>query len=330
MKSISKFLTGSVLALAALATAGTAFAEDWPPPKMTVVITHGNGGTTGRLARAFGEIWQEHLHTKFIFENKKGASTRIGYDYFMNKPQDGSVLLASNLSTAAIMYKQQKPGWKWEESVVPLGLYSIDPGVIFVRKDSPYKTLGEVVEAAKKKPMTYALSQWQSEDNLLIHQIMDLTGAKFEVIPHDVSTQALSQVIGGNIEVGALKVGPASNGGDAIRMLALAQPTNPIKNITGDIPTVSEAIGQKVMNVASYRAFSVHKAWADQHPKEVEILIDTFKKTLADPRYIEAALKAGTSTELLGGRTSQEIQDEVVEPVWTNFEKFGDVFSKGN
>lgn len=328
MKNLKRILTSTVVALATIAASGIAAAEDWPPAKMKVIITHGNGGTTGRLARAFGEIWQEHLKTKFIFENKSGASTRIGHDLFMNQPKDGSVLLAANISTAAIMYKQQKPSWVWEDSFVPLGLYSIDPGVIFVRKDSPYKTLGDVIAAAKKAPMTYSLSQWQSEDNLLIHQIMDVTGAKFEVIPHDVSTQALSQVIGGNIEVGALKVGPASSGGDAIRMLAIALPTNPIKKITGDIPTVAEAIGHKVMNVAAYRAFSVHKEFADKHPEHVKTLIETFKQTLADPRYIEAALKAGTSTELLESRTSKEIQEEIVEPVWANYEKFGDVFNQ--
>lgn len=328
MISISRLFTGSIVALGILAAAGVSAAADWPPAKMKVVITHGNGGTTGRLARVFGEIWQEYLNTTFIFENKSGASTRIGHDYFMNLPKDGSALLAANISTAAIMYAQQKPKWKWEDSFVPLGLYSIDPGVIFVRKESPFNTLQDVIDAAKQKKMTYALSQWQSEDNLLIHQIMDVTGAQFEVIPHDVSTQALSQVIGGNLDIGALKVGPASSGGDSIRMLALALPSNPIKNITGDIPPVSEAIGHKVMNVASYRSFSVHKEFADKHPEHVKTLQETFRKVLADKRYIDAALKAGTSTELLGERTSQEIQDEIVAPVWANYEKFGDVFNK--
>lgn len=316
------------LVLAAFAGfAGQARAQEaWPPAQMTIVIPHGTGGATDRLARALGEVWQEYLGTTFVYENKKGASTRIGHDYFMRQPKDGSVMLAGNLSTAAIMYAQQKPDWDWDQSLYPLGLYSIDPAVIFVRKESPYQTLQAFLDAAKTEPRTFAISQWQSEDTLLLHQLMEKSGAKFEIIPHDVSTQALSQVMGGNIDIGILKVGPASQGGDAVRMLALAMKTNPIPGLTNDAPTVGEVVGSKVMSVASYRAFTVHKEVADKYPERVAKLKETFRQAIADKRYLDAAAKAGTSPDLLVDMSTEEMRDDIVGPVWENYERFGAVF----
>ncbi|MDP2739841.1 MAG: tripartite tricarboxylate transporter substrate binding protein [Pseudorhodobacter sp.] len=303
-------------------------AQSWPPDKMTVVIPHGVGGTTNALARGLGDIWAGYLGTTFVYENKKGASTRIGHDYFLRQPADGSVLLAGNLSTAAIMYAQQKPDWNWEESIQPIGIYSIDPAVIFVAKDSPYQTFADFLEAAKASPKTFAVSQWQSEDTLLLHQIMDKTGAQFEIIPHDVSTQALSQVMGGNIDIGILKVGPVSNAGDAVRMLAVTLPENLIKSLTNDAPTVGEVMNVDVMSVASYRAFSVHKELAEKYPDRVQTLSDTFYQAVSDQRYIDAMRKAANSPELLSRMDSEMIKTKILDPVWAAYAQFGEVFSK--
>lgn len=301
-------------------------ADEWPPEQMTVVIPHGVSGTTSALARAIGDIMAENLGTTFVYENKKGASTRIGHDYFMRQPHDGTVLLAGNLSTAAIMYGTQKPDWKWEESIQPLGIYSIDPAVIFVAKDSPAKTLSDLLDTAKDESKTFAISQFQSADTLLMYQIMDKTGAQFELIPHDVSSQALSQVMGGNIDAGILKVGPVSRGGDAVRMLAIALPKNPIPKLTNDVPAIAEVVGSKMMSVASYRAYSVHKDLKENYPERYQAILDALNKALADPRYAEAMKKAGTSPDLLTDLAPDQIEGEVVEPVWETLAAHKDVF----
>jgi tripartite-type tricarboxylate transporter receptor subunit TctC len=329
MLSIRHLAYGVAIALAAVVSINQVKADDaaWPPKQIKVVIPHGSGGAVDRAARTFGQIWQEYLGTAFIYENKGGASTRIGHDYFSAQPKDGSVFLATNLSTAAIMYAQTKPKWNWDDLAVPVGMYSIDPGVMFVSADSPFKTLEEVIAAAKKQPMTLGLPSWQSEDNLLMHQIMEVTGAQFEIIPHEVSTQALSQVMGGNIQVGSAKIGTVLRGGEKIRLLALEQPTNVIPKLVGNIPTVSEVLGQKMMSVASYRAYQVPAAFAKANPKHMDFLRETFVKTLNDPRFVEAAKKIGDAVELLSGRTPEEIRAEVVEPTWENYEKFGHIFN---
>ena len=78
--------------------------------------------------------------------------------------------------------------------------------------------------------------------------------------------------MGGNIDVGSVKVGTATNGADGIRMLALEFPTNPITHLTGEIPTVSEVIGQPMMSVASYRAYKVPAAFAEANPEHMEFI----------------------------------------------------------
>ena len=225
---------------------------------------------------------------------------------------------------------QQKPQWKWNESIYPLGLFTVDPASIFVARNSRFKSLADVIAAAKVKPVTFAISQWQSEDTLLLFQIQELTGAKFQMIPHDVSTQVMAQVIGGNIEVGILKQGNVQLGGDAVRVLAVDMPKNAIPELTNNAPTVQEIVGAPVISAYSYKAYSVHPDFVKKNPAQARRLEETFHQTLQDPKFIAAAKALGVSPKLLLDFTSEEIQDKIVQPVMETYRRFGEAFNRKN
>ncbi len=129
------------------------------------------------------KVWAKKLGTKIKVLNKRGASGRIGFDYFRTQPQDGTVILTTNIATTGIMYASQKPDWKWEDTVYHLGVFGVDPGAIFVLKDSPFKSIKDVIAAGQKKTTVFALSSWRSTENMTIHQLMAQKKASYQVIP---------------------------------------------------------------------------------------------------------------------------------------------------
>lgn len=318
----------AVGAIASLMAMTAPQAQDWPPEQMKIVISHDVGSSQNATTRVLGEFWEKRLGTKFIYENRDGASGRIGYDYFLNQPDDGSVILSSNLASASIMYAQQKPDWKWKEALLPVAVFGVDPGVIFVRKDSPYKTFQDLIDAAKKQKLTLGVSFWASPENLQVHQVMDATGAKFEVIPVESSGELVTQVIGGHIEVGYNKAAIVERAGDALRVIAVPLPDNPIPHLTNDAPTVDSVIDTDTMAIASYRGILVHKSWADANPEALKKLETTLRETIEDPEFVAAIQKQGIDPKLTRYMGTEEIYSKVLNRYWTAFDKFGDIYSK--
>lgn len=325
MKNVKVWLAG--IAAAIMLPAGLAIAqEDWPPSQMTVVVSHDIGSSQNVTMRALGEVWQEKLGTRFVYENREGASGRVGYDYFLGRPADGTTILSSNLGSASIMYAQQNPPWDWREVLQPLGIFGVDPGAIFVRSDSEWQDLNDVVEAAKESPLTLGLSFWASPENLQLHQIMGETGAQFEVVPNSNSSDIMAQVLGGHVDVGYSKVGSVRRAGDGLRIIAVPLATNPVPDITNDAPTADEALGIETMGVASYRGVQVHKEWADANPDKFQILRDTFVESLSDPRFIEAMGQQGVDEDLIYDIAPDEIYEEILDRYWSAFELYGDIY----
>lgn len=326
MKSARFLLVGSAAAM--MLSSGAAWAQEaWPPAQMIVVVSHDIGSSQNVTMRALGEVWQEKLGTRFIYENREGASGRVGYDYFLGRPADGSTILSSNIGSASIMYAQQNPPWEWREVLQPLGVFGVDPGAIFVRSDSEWQNLNDVVETAKQRPLTLGLSFWASPENLQIHQIMGETGARFEVVPNSNSSEIMAQVLGGHVDVGYSKVGSVVRAGDGLRIIAVPLATNPVPDLTNNAPTADEALGLETMGVASYRAVLVHKQWSDANPDQFQVLRDTFVESLSDPRFLAAMAQQGVDEELIYDITPDQIYSEILDRYWTAFELYGDIYN---
>ena len=324
---MNKFKSMAVITVVAALSQGSALAQDaWPPAQMTVVVAHDVASSQNVTMRALGDVWQEKLGTKFVYDNRDGAGGRVGYDFFLNQPADGSTILSSNLGSASIMYAQQQPSWDWREVLQPVGIFGVDPGAIFVRADSEWQDLNDVVEAAKERPLTLGLSFWASPENLQIHQIMGETGARFEVVPNDNSSEIMTSVLGGHVDVGYSKVGSVIRGGEGLRIIAVPLATNPVPDLTNNAPTADEALGLETMGVASYRGVLANKEWADANPEHYELLRSTFVEAIQDPRFVEAMAKQGVQAELIYDIPPEEIQSDILDRYWSAFEQYGDIY----
>lgn len=331
LKSHSRLLglTAGALAAAGIALSAPSQAEAaWSPKKITIVLSHSLGGGQDRLTRAFIKVWSKHLGAKITVKPKNGASGRVGFDYFISQPRDGTVLLSSNIGTTSIMYVSQRPKWSWTEKVRFIGLMGIDPGAIFVLKDSKYKTIQDVIKDAKKKTVIVGLSSWNSLENIVLFSLPKKTGIKpLRVIPIGGGSDTVTAVLGKHLPIGFGKVSNIGKGGDKIRFLAVVMAENPVASLTGNAPTLDQALGIKTLAVASYRAIIAPGELASKYPDRLKKLKDTFEAAKDDPAYIKLAKKVGLHPKLIVDWDHDKLQS-TVEQFWAAYESSDSVVKK--
>ncbi len=310
-----------------IAGVSNARAAEWKPKKITLVLPHSLGGGQDRLTRALIKVWAKHLGAKIKVQNKRGASGRIGFDYFQTQPKDGTVLLTTNIATTGTMYAQQKPPWSWEETIHILGVFGVDPAAIFVLKDSPFQSMKDIVAAGKKKRTVIALSSWASAENITLHQMMDQTGAKYQIIPIGGGSDLVTAVLGGHVPIGLGKVSNISKGGDRVRVLAVTLEDNPVGDMTNNAPTLDKALGIQTIPVASYRSIIVPASLKRDYPERYKKLKQTFEATKDDPAYIKLAKKVGISRQLILDKDHDEMQ-AIVKSYWAAYDKHGAFFKQ--
>jgi putative tricarboxylic transport membrane protein len=318
---------GTVAATAlALNMTTPAQAADWQPKRISIVLSHSLGGGQDRLTRAFTKVWSKHLGAKMTVKPKRGASGRIGFDYFISQPRDGSVLLSSNTGTTSIMYVKQRPKWSWTEKVRFVGLMGIDPGAIFVLSSSKFKSIQDVIAEAKKRTVVTGLSSWDSLENMVLHSLPKQAGIKpMQVISIGGGSDTVTAVLGKHLEVGFGKVSNIGKGGKKVRFLAVAMAENPVTGLTGNAPALDKALGTKTVSVASYRSMIAPGELAQTHPDRLKKLKTTFEAAKDDPAYIKLAKKVGLDPKLIVDWDHAKIQAGV-EQFWAAYQDNSNLF----
>lgn len=270
-------------------------AEEWKPSRIEIVIPHDVGSSQDLTTRVVGKYWTKYMPgVQLIFTNKGQSNGRLGYDQFQRAARDGTTILSCNLQSAAAAYASQKPAWKWEETIYPLDTYDLDLTIVQVRQDSPFQSFAELIEKSKTQPITAGTAKQGTTDTLILYQIMDLTGAKFEVIPLGGGGGVRAALLGGHVDFTMRRASDLKVDGGQIRVLAVSSPDgNPIEHLTGKVPTINEVVGQPTLNASGYRAFAVHPELLSEYPERYRILMDTLAKVKKDPDFIADATRVG-------------------------------------
>lgn len=195
-----------------LGAASTTFAQAFPKKGkvITMVVGFAAGGSSDAGARILAGGMEKVLGTKVEVVNKAGASGQIGYTYLSRAKPDGYTIGLASLPgiMVSIMDPDRKAAYK-KESFQPLALQVVDSGVIAVKADSPYKTVKDLVDAAKANPkkVTISTSGMQTGDHFSVLQLQKLSGAQFAIVHFDGASTAMTALLGKKIEAYSGNVG---------------------------------------------------------------------------------------------------------------------------
>src|SRR5262245_32232484 len=146
-----------VLAAAALAVSTFAQAQAWPAKPVRVVVPYPPGGAVDVVTRKIAAKLQEQTGQTFYVENKAGATGTIGLMAAVQSPADGYTLVANDTTHALLPHIFKKLPFDYDKDLLPVGAFVFAPMGVVVKADSKFKTLGDLLAAAKAEPnkLTY-------------------------------------------------------------------------------------------------------------------------------------------------------------------------------
>jgi tripartite-type tricarboxylate transporter receptor subunit TctC len=234
-----KLLLAVTVGIAAFSTA--AGAQEYPAKPIHIIVGFAAGGGNDIIARVFGQKLSESLGQPVIVENKPGGGAIVATDYVAKSAPDGYTLLmsASGISINPAVYdKLPYDAIKDFVAVSELGSF---PLIMIVAKDSPIKSVSELVAYAKANPDKTNYGSSSASFQLVTELFKQKTGAPMQVIPYKSANESVLAVISGQVTTTIADAGPVIQqvkSGTA-RALAVATPKR-IDDLP-EVPTLKES-----------------------------------------------------------------------------------------
>ena len=239
MNSSFRLLVGA----AALGLASLAQAQAWPSRPVKIVVPYPPGGAVDVVTRKMAAKLQEQTGQTFLVENKAGATGTIGLSQVAQSPADGYTLAANDTTYALLPHIFRKLPFDHAHDLMPIGAFVFAPMGVVVKGDSRFKTLGDLVTAAKAEPgkVTYGTGGAGTTPHFVSEALGIAAGVKFLHIPFKGAGEATLGMLSGTVDFQVASTpGVMGNvkGGKA-RLLAVSG--NKRLAALPDVPTFAEA-----------------------------------------------------------------------------------------
>lgn len=235
-----------VLAAGCLPLAGIAQPDTEPkfPALMKIVVPFSAGASNDAIARAVSPLLAKRLGTTVIVENKPGAAGVIGADYVAKAPADGSVLLLTSSTFLTAAATQIKMPYDPTTAFAPVAIIGDGPMLLAVSAQTPVKSIGEFIAAAKAKPgaLTYGTSGTGSIAHLATEMLADAAHFKMTHVPYKGAANALLDMAGGQIDMmisNYTSIAPQIKSGKVRALAVTSAQANPA---FADLPPVSSVV----------------------------------------------------------------------------------------
>ncbi len=227
-----------------LMLAATAWAQDYPAKPVRVIVPYVAGGNADIWARTLAQKLTESLKQAFVVENKPGANGGIGTDFVSKSSPDGYTLLAV-ASGPIVVNPVLYPNVTYDpvKDLAPVAQCAVYQYVLVTRSDSPYKTISDLVAAAKANPggLAYGSTGIGGGNHLAAELFGLATGTRFNHIPYKGSAPALADLLGGQLAFmfdTVITSVPHIRGG---KLRAFAVSSAKRATSLSDVPTMQEA-----------------------------------------------------------------------------------------
>lgn len=264
-----------------LATALDAAAQAWPSKPVKIIVPYPPGGAVDVISRKVAQKLADQLGQPFVVENKPGATGTIGMALAAKSAPDGYTLAANDMTYSLLPYVFKSLPWDHEKDLVPVTTTVFVPYAIAVRADSPHRTLGELLSAARANPgkLNYGSGGPGTAPHFATESLMLAANVSFTHIPYKGAGEAMTALIGGQIDLFIASTASlmAQTKGGRARMLAVSGD----KRLAAlpDVPTFAQA------GLPGYGILNFNGFWAPKGtPPEVVAKIQAeVAKALASP-----------------------------------------------
>jgi tripartite-type tricarboxylate transporter receptor subunit TctC len=288
MKNVKKLMVLIVLVLTIGLITGIPARADFPEKPIEMMVIFSAGGPTDTEIRIISKYAEKILGKRIAIVNVPGAGGIVGWNTMSTRPTDGYFLSCINMPHI-LSYPLVKDTKFDYSSFDPIVVASADPTVWAVRTDSPYQTLEDVLEDAKKNPgkVTIGTAGLYLAHHIAVLQVEKEKGLKFSTIPFKGSAKSMAGLLGGQIKVLSDTLSDMIRLGDKVRVLAVGAEER--VSLAPNLPTFKE-LGIDAYIPSSDRGVA---APAGTDPAAMKVLTAAFQKAANLPEYQDEMKKAG-------------------------------------
>jgi tripartite-type tricarboxylate transporter receptor subunit TctC len=279
----------SVLTVAAVAA--TPALAAFPEKPVKIIVPFSPGGGTDLISRSLGILMAQDLGQPVIIDNKPGAGTIIGTDALAKSPPDGYTLVMATIAHAVNPSIHPKLPYSQDAAFAPVMLVGRSPNVLVVRPDSPFKSVKDIIAAARANPgkLSFASQGSGTSAHLAGELFKFLTHTSITHIPYKGAGPALTDPLGGQVDMmfaTASAAGPFIESG-RLRAVAVTTAQRSPAAVLAKVPTVAESgvpdyvadswyglfapAGTPAPVIARLNAAAKKAAQADEFRKKVEV-----------------------------------------------------------
>ena len=220
-----------------------ASAQSWPQRPVHIIVPFAAGSFTETAARAIGQELSNSLGQPFVVETKGGAGSTLGTNYVAKSAADGYTLLVTDNSFAVSSALYAKLPYDPVKDIAQISTLAEAPAVIMVQKDSPYRSLADLVADARKNPrkLTYGSGGQGSSAHLALELFFLSANAELTHVPYKGVAAALLDLIAGRIDVALSSAGSSAQHIRNGRVRGLAVVGRERHPMIPEVPTFAEA-----------------------------------------------------------------------------------------
>ena len=239
-----KFLKMAAYAAAFPVAAPTARAQSYPARPVRVVVPVAAGGANDVTGRIIAQWLSERLGQQFVIENRPGAGTNVGTEAVIRSPADGYTLLISGSNAAINPSLFKALNFNFIRDTAPIGSIVRVPQLMQVNPSVPAKTVPEFIAHAKANPGKIAMGSGGngSPAHVIGEYFKLMTGTDLTHVPYRGAAPAVTDLIGGQIQVAFTEMATSLGHVKAGKLRALAVTTTARTEALPDVPTLSDFI----------------------------------------------------------------------------------------
>ena len=306
MKRSKSILKTAVMMLALLFVMGMTLgvmaasaAEKYPAKAVTVIHGFKAGGGSDQLAQVTQPFLEKVLKQRFVNVYKPGATGAIAWKEVGKdtKPDGYTLTTCLTPKTQLNSMVNANAGYSMAD-FEPIANMIFDPGILVVGMDSKFKTLKDLIDAARKAPGQIKMSHSGNGGDDWYNGLMiaKLAGISFNMVPFDGDAPAWQAAAGGHVEVCTTNVGVVTGLVQGKKLRGLAVYTEKRLPSISEVPTLKE-LGVNLVE-GSYRGYLAPKGT----PKEIiTILADGLEKVSADPQHKAACAAQNMVSDFMKG-----------------------------
>jgi len=273
---------------------------DYPTKPIILQVPWPAGGSTDVGARIVAAIAEKKMGQPIVVTNRVGAGSQIGLTETARQKPDGYYLgYASLPALNTIILDPERKALFDLNSLVFIINQVIDPGIIWAKGDSPYKTLKDLLDDARKRPgeIRAATTGILGDDHLAILMMEEAAKVNFRIVHFDGGAQVFTAVLGGQVDVAFGNVGDIASKmkGNPLRVLMIMDPQR--SKFMPDVPTAAELGFPKIIS-SSTRGMFGPKGIPEPILKKIQAV---FSEAMKDPEHMDKMDKSGLAVRPLVG-----------------------------